>query len=110
MKINFTYPKDYLDYINSTEEYEIYSDSGFIELFPFDDLDEINNDYETQKFVPNFIALGSNGGGVGIFIKKEDNKFYSIPFVGMDEKDAIFLAETFTQFLSAFKADEIEII
>lgn len=110
MKIQFEYPKDYLDYINNTEEYEIYSDSGFVELFPFDDLDEINNDYETQKFVPDFIAIGSNGGGVGVFINKNNNKLYSIPFVGMEEKDSIFLSETFTQFLNAFKADEIEII
>ena len=110
MNINFAYPKNYLDYINNAEEYEIYSDSGFLELFPFADLDSINDDYETQKFVPNFIAIGSNGGGVGVFINKNDNKFYSIPFVGMDEKDAVFLADDFIKFLNAFKNDEIEVI
>ncbi|WP_175623195.1 SMI1/KNR4 family protein [Chryseobacterium schmidteae] len=92
MKINFTYPKDYLDYINNTKEYEIYSDSGFIELFPLNDLEEINKEYETESYVPNFTAIGTNGGGVGIFINKKNSKIYSIPFVGMEEKDAIFLA------------------
>ncbi|PST44511.1 hypothetical protein CYV15_05270 [Riemerella anatipestifer] len=110
MKINFTYPIDYLDYINNIEEYEVYSDSGFIELFPFSDLDDINDEYETQKFVPNFIVIGSNGGGVGIFINKKDSKYYSIPFIGMQEKDAILLADTFSQFLNSFLEDKIEIL
>ncbi|WP_175550362.1 HNH endonuclease [Chryseobacterium vrystaatense] len=36
------------------------------------ELEEINIDYETNTYVPNFIAIGSNGGDVGIFINKID--------------------------------------
>lgn len=109
MDNNFEYPEDYQLYVNDLEDNEIYSDSGFIELFSLDELEEINKEYETESYVPNFTAIGTNGGGVGIFINKKNNKIYSIPFVGMEEKDAIFLANSFTEFISMFKNNEIEI-
>ena len=106
----FEYPADYLDYLNSLEDYEIYSDLGFIELFPLNDLDKINEEYQVHVCVPDFIAIGTNGGGVGIFINKNTKQFYSIPFVGMNEIDAVLLADSFTEFIYKFENDDLEII
>ncbi|WP_131450836.1 SMI1/KNR4 family protein [Chryseobacterium sp. FH1] len=105
----FEYPKDYLEYMDNNEN-EIYSDSGFIELFPLEGLDAINNDYETEIYVPNFVTIGTNGGGAGIFINKNNNKIYSIPFIGMEEKDAVLLADSFTDFIDGFKGGGIDVI
>lgn len=111
MNKQFQFPKDYLDYINSNlNENEIYSDTGFIELFPLNELTKINSDYETEIYVPNFITIGTNGGGAGIFINKNDNNIYSIPFIGMEERDAIFLANSFTNFIKGFKEGKIDVI
>lgn len=110
MSLNFEYPNDYLSYMNSIKDNEVYSDNGFIELFSFDDLQEINEEYETEKYIPNYIAIGTNGGGVGIFINKNNEKIYSIPFIGMDENDAILLADSFSEFIYKFENDDMEII
>lgn len=109
MDNNFEYPNDYQLYMKNLIDNEIYSDSGFIELFPLDELAEINKEYETESYIPNFTAIGTNGGGVGIFINKKNNQIYSIPFVGMNEEDSILLANSFTEFIYKFKNNEIEI-
>ena len=107
---NFEYPNEYLSYLKELQDNEIFTDSGYIELFPFDELEEINKEYETQKYVPNFITIGTNGSGVGIFINKKNSEIYSIPFVGMDESDAILLENSFSEFIYKFENDELEII
>ncbi|WP_278352397.1 SMI1/KNR4 family protein [Chryseobacterium gleum] len=109
MSINFEYPNDYLSLINDLEYLEISSNSGYIELFPLNKLGEMNKEYETDEYTPNFIAIGTNGSGVGIFINKENKQIYSIPFVGMDESDAVLLAISFSKFLYLFENDELEI-
>ncbi|SFN92463.1 hypothetical protein SAMN05421594_4737 [Chryseobacterium oleae] len=110
MSLNFEYPNDYLSYINNLKDNEINSENGYIELFPLNELEAINKEYETQKLVPNFIAIGTNGSGVGIFINKENSNIYSIPFVGMEESDAVLLAESFSEFIYKFENDDMEII
>ena len=109
MSINFEYPNDYLSFINDLEDLEISSDSGYIELFPLNELEEINKEYETDEYAPNFIAIGTNGSGVGIFINKENKQIYSIPFVGMEESDAVLLANSFSEFIYRFENDDLEI-
>jgi len=109
MNNNFEYPEDYKSYLNDLEDNEIFSDAGFIELFPIIELEKINEEYQTESFVPNFIAIGTNGGGVGIFINKNTKQIYSIPLVGMEEDDAILLANSFTEFIDKFENNEIEI-
>lgn len=109
MSLDFEYPQDYLSFINNLRDYEISSDTGYIELFPFNELEEINKDYETEVYVPKFITIGTNGGGVGVFINKENKQIYSIPFVGMEETDAVFLANSFSEFIYKFESGELEI-
>ncbi|MDQ1161514.1 hypothetical protein QE422_001882 [Chryseobacterium sp. SORGH_AS 447] len=109
MNSNFEFSKDYISFMENLQDNEINSENGYIELFPLEELEKINEEYETDKFVPNFIAIGTNGGGVGIFINKENNNIYSIPFIGMEESDAILLANSFSEFLYKFENNELEI-
>ncbi|MDQ1803096.1 hypothetical protein RAH57_03805 [Chryseobacterium sp. CKR4-1] len=98
-----TRKQDYLTYIKALEDNEKFSENGYIELFPFDELDEINEEYQVASHVPNFVTIGTNGAGVGIFFNKNNNRIYSIPFVGMEEKDAVLLADSFTEFIYKFE-------
>lgn len=72
MGLNFKYPDDYLSHLSRLEDYEISSDAGYIEFFPLNELEKISEEYETSVNVPNYIAIGINGGGVGIFINKNN--------------------------------------
>lgn len=109
MNNKFEFPEDYVSFMNNLQNNKINSDSGYIEMFPIDELEEINNKYETNEFVPNFIAIGTNGAGVGIFINKVNKNIYSIPFIGMEENDAVLLANSFSEFIYKFENDELEI-
>ncbi|UKB85369.1 SMI1/KNR4 family protein [Chryseobacterium sp. MEBOG06] len=109
MNSKFEFPEDYISFMNNLDDYEINSENGYIELFPIDELEDINNEYETNELAPNFVAIGTNGGGVGIFINKSNNSIYSIPFIGMEEKDAVLLANSFSEFLYKFENDDLEI-
>ena len=107
MNSKFEFTEDYVSFVNNLNE--INSEYGYIELFPLNELEEINKEYETDEYVPNFIAIGTNGGGVGIFINKENMKIYSIPFVGMEESDAVLLANSFSEFIYRFENEDLEI-
>lgn len=109
MNNKFEFPEDYISFMSNLKDNEINSDSGYIELFLLDELENINNEYETAKLTPNFIAIGTNGGGVGIFFNKNDNNIYSIPFVGMEEVHAVLLANSFSEFIYKFENNELEI-
>jgi len=102
-------PEDYISYMNNLQDFEIYTENGYLELFPINELEQINNEYETRQYVPNYYAIGTNGGGVGIFINKKNKQLYSIPFVGMDESEAVLLANSFSEFLYKFENGELEI-
>lgn len=109
MNNKFEFSEDYISFMENLQDNEINSENGYVELFSLNELDEINKEYETEKFVPDFLAIGTNGGGVGIFINKNNNNIYSIPFIGMEERDAVLLANSFSEFLYKFKNDELEI-
>lgn len=106
---NFKLQEDYLSFMTNSNKNEINSENLYIQLYSLNDLEEINEDYETEKLVPNHFVIGTNGAGVGIFVKKSNNNIYSIPLIGMEEKDAVLLADSFSEFLNKFKKGVLEI-
>ncbi len=105
----FEFPEDYIAFMNELKDNELNSESDYIELFPLNELEKINEEHETPVYAPNYITIGTNGGGVGIFINKENMKIYSIPFVGMEESDAVLLANSFSEFIYRFENEDLEI-
>lgn len=110
MNSKFKFPENYISFMSNLENNEINSENGYVELFPLNELEEINKEYEIETYVPNFITIGTNGSGVGIFINKKNSQIYSIPFVGMDENEALLLANSFSEFIYKFENDKLEII
>lgn len=106
----FILPDDYVNYVSKLIEYEIFYESRYIHFFPLKELETINEEYEVELYVPNYLVIASNGSGVGVFYNKSNCQIYTIPFIGMDEDDAILLAANFTVFIEKFKTGEIEII
>ena len=66
-----------------------------ITLLEAEDIQQRNIDYEVKEYLPNFLMIGDNGGGVAILM---DNKNQNIFAVGMGvmsedslEKNIIFI-------------------
>ena len=93
-------PADYLDFLR-------YSNGGqglltgqprLFRLWPAEKTVDNNLDYEMPDYVPGFFGFGDNGGGEFFAFDTRTAapwRIYTIPFVPMDERDALYVAEDF---------------
>lgn len=82
-------PKDYVDFMRKHNGGEGNIGETWLVLYPLEELQEINDDYETKCFLPNHIIIGSDGGGEFYGIDKEGN-YFNVPML-MDEDDIVLL-------------------
>ena len=77
-------PQQYIDFmlLHNGGESDL-GETWFI-LYPMEELEEINEDYEVDKYLPRRIIIGSNGGGELYGIDSEGN-YFNVPEM-MDEE------------------------
>lgn len=103
-QLDFELPKEYLDYLFSTEsKYEF----GGAYLVEADELLQHNTDYEAAELYPGYFLIGSNGGGEALAIEKATNNFVLTPFIGHDEETPIVIGRTWGEFLQRLQADNL---
>lgn len=104
--INFELPASYKELMRNNDGIEIVpdieSEASCLLLWSAEQVAELNKLYETNEFIPDFLFIGSDGGGEGYAIKKGSENIFQIPFVTMDEEDAIIVASSFDEFMSSF--------
>ena len=78
-------PRQYIDFmlLHNGGEGDL-GETWFI-LYPMEELEEINEDYEVDRYLPGRIIIGSNGGGELYGIDSEGN-YFNVPEM-MDEED-----------------------
>jgi hypothetical protein len=72
---------------------------GWFQLWPADELDALNEAYRTFEFVPRFKAFGSSGDGEMLAFDPE-GRIAMIPFIPMEEKEAVITAKNWAEFES----------
>lgn len=70
----------------------------FFQLWEISEISDNNTGYEVQNYLPDYFGIGDNGGGELLALNLKNKKVYVIPFIPMDEKDALLLAESFEEF------------
>jgi hypothetical protein len=81
---------------------------GWFRVWSAEEVLEANMGYEVRNHLPNHFAFGTNGGGeMFAFDLAGDNpsKVYMIPFITMEAGDAILIADSFEDFVSAMGHD-----
>ncbi|HXH71155.1 MAG TPA: hypothetical protein VNI60_12560 [Pyrinomonadaceae bacterium] len=68
------------------------------ELWQIEELVQANQDAEIQKHLPNYFGFGGNGSGEFFAFNLETSKVFAIPLIGMEEKHAWLIAESFEEF------------
>lgn len=63
----------------------------WLELFPLEELQEINDDYYIEEFLPNHIIIGSNGNGE-LYGIDGNGIYFNVPIM-IDESDITFLGD-----------------
>ncbi|MBO5092817.1 MAG: SMI1/KNR4 family protein [Lachnospiraceae bacterium] len=80
-------PEQYLEFMKKHNGGRGDIGETWMELFPLEELQEINDDYEIEEFLPDHILIGSNAGGEFYGINRAGN-YFNVP--------AIFEKETVT--------------
>jgi len=99
--INFKLPEDYKSFALNYSEFEGVIGEQYITLWNFDEIIEINTDYEIFENLPKTIGIGENGSGEYIAIEHLDKNNLRIvlsPFI-IEKEAHIEIGISFTDFL-----------
>ncbi len=99
-KIEFKLPLGFIDFFKEANGADISTDENYILLWPITDMIQLNGEYSVNEYAPDFFIFGSDGGTTAFAIEKTTGYIYEIPFIGMSKEEAIFIAKTFSTFLS----------
>ncbi len=97
-------PNAYLDLLRYSNggEGELGIEPGWFQLWPVEEVIALNQSYEVQTNIPAFWGFGSSGGGELLAFDVRTSKsvkVFMIPFIPMDEKEAVKIADDFESFV-----------
>lgn len=82
-------PEDYVKFMKKHNGGEGDIGEAWLVLYSLEELQEINDDYEIEQFLPDHIIIGSDGGGELYGIDGKGN-YFNVPVL-MDENDITLL-------------------
>lgn len=77
LKLRKTFPKEYAMFLKQSDGF----DSNMVRLYSISEIEERNATYEVDKYCPDFINIGDDGGGSAIMLKNSfflDSKVYLV--------------------------------
>jgi hypothetical protein len=96
--LDCNFPEDYLEFMVLYNGAEGEMQQSWLQLWPQQELSELNNGYEVSNYLPNVLLIGSNGGGEAFGIRKQEGTFVQVPFL-FDEEDVSDIGSSFKEFL-----------
>jgi hypothetical protein len=108
---DFALPDEYLSFLRYSDGGEGFLNiqPGYFQLWPAKEVVDANHEYHVDEILPDFFAIGSSGGDEMLAIRKRERSpcpVYMIPFIVMDEREAIQIARDFETFAMALGRDE----
>ena len=76
---------------------------GWLQLWPLSEIGERNQAYEVDQQAPGYTGIGSNGGGEMLALSPS-GQVVVVPFVGMEPRVAIVVADSWETFESRIKS------
>lgn len=69
-ELPYVFPSEYMEFLELFNGYCGFLGTSYVDLMQFEELMEINEAYEMEKFFPGMNMIGSDGGGMGYAINK----------------------------------------
>lgn len=93
------FPKEYIAYLKSGKpvEGELTIEPGYFQLWPYEDIDQLNEEYTVNAFAPSHKGFGSSGGGEMLAFNSK-GQIVMIPFIWMSDDEAILIAASWSEF------------
>ena len=73
-------------------------ENNYLSLWEKNEIEELNNNYETQEFLSNVLLIGSDGGDTAYGLDI-NGKYIEVPFIGMDDEEVEIVADDFDSFI-----------
>ena len=99
--IDFKLPNDYKTFAFNYLEFEDFIGVQNVKLWDFNEIIEINSDYQIFEYLPKTLGIGGNGSGEFIAIEQLDDDRLRIvlsPFI-IEKSAHIEIGTSFTDFL-----------
>ena len=101
--MNISLPLEYTQYIEANGQFEGFTsgEPGYVQLWKIEDLPTINSEIFIGERAPGFLAFASDGGNE-VLAFDSNGAVHKLPMIGMDVKEAIKIASSFSELLSRF--------
>ena len=70
-----------------------------ITLLEAEDIQQRNIDYEVQEYLPNFLMIGDNGGGIAILMDNKEQNIFAVGMGVMNEDSLEKISSSLEEFL-----------
>ncbi|MDR3455817.1 MAG: hypothetical protein P4N60_00105 [Verrucomicrobiae bacterium] len=92
-------PDDFVRYLQSgaSRSGELADFPLWFEIWPDEQLEQWNKEYEVEKYAPGFFGFAGDGGGE-MYAFGPDGAIYALPLIGMEPKVAKRLAASWSEF------------
>ena len=102
-------PEGYLEFLaySNGGEGDVPFIQDWVQLWPAEQLPELNAAYEVSEFLPGYIAIGSNGGDMMLALdvrSGQSTPVCTVPFIGMAETEVEVIAPSLGGFLGALSS------
>jgi len=96
-------PDDYVAFLASANGGEGFIGDEYVILWRAREIEQFNQEYETERCAPSLLLFGSSGGGEAYAFDTSDIAWsiVRVPFIGMNLKYALPVANGFTDFIDA---------
>ena len=79
--------------------------SGYLVLWPIEQLVPMNSNYGTMEYAPELVLIGTDGGGTGYAIDMRSGQFVEVALVGLSSEEAEPLGSSFVEFLEQLASE-----
>jgi hypothetical protein len=97
-----SFPSQYVDFMTKSNGAEGFVGlNSYLMLWPVEEIVSLNKGYPVHKFAPGLVLFGSDGGGMAYAFdaRSRTMPIVTIPFIGLDIKEAKLCGYTFVEFL-----------
>ena len=106
-KLPCSLPPDYVCFLQEHNGGEGFVGENYLIVWKAEELINFNREYEVNEYAPGILLFGSNGGGEGFGFDTRDVTLpiVRVPFIGMDLRYAIVVANSFTDLFMQLAGD-----
>lgn len=99
LECGIAFPVEYRRFLLISDGLEGFVRDAHLMLWSCADIGRFNRDYEIAKWCPSVVAIGSDGGGESVVVRRDSHRIGYVPFIPMEVELYQDIAGSFDDFL-----------